>query len=140
MKPTKIVPVVRDGYCKAFFSLDLESSDLASQPHLMLNGYSRALFALQMGDRGLQSIGIGVGDYLLFGTSAPLRSSGQISLVRQEDEFIIRETYWSGDTTILRVPGETYPTLIVPTENVRIAAVLDDVIRNDELAPVVRFG
>lgn len=140
MKPNKVIPVVATGYTKKFFTFQLESVDLSVRPHLKLSGHSNALFALRAGDRGLESIGVAAGDYLLFSTTAPLRSSGQISLVRQDDEYIIRETYWSGDTTLLRVPGEKYAQLVVPTENIRIAAVLADVIKDNELAPLVRFG
>jgi len=94
---------------------------------------------LSLGDGGLDAVGIKRGDYLLFSTTAPLRSSGQIALVRQEDEYMIRETYWTGDTTLLRVPGDAYAPIRAPTENIRIAAVLEDVIKDNELAPLIRF-
>ncbi|TMV48100.1 hypothetical protein FE783_19295 [Paenibacillus mesophilus] len=139
MHPNKVIPVAATGYTRKWFSLDLESTDLSGRPHLKLIGYSDALFALRIGDGGLESLGVKRGDYLLFSTTAPLKSSGQISLVRQEDEYMIRETYWSGDMTELRVPGEAFPSLSVPTENIRIAAVLSDVIKDNELAPIVRF-
>lgn len=139
MNPTKIVPVVTSGYTRKWFGLDMESSDLAYRPHLAISGFSGALFALSLGDSGLEAIGVRRGDYLLFSTSAPLRSSGQISLIRSEDEYMIRETYWTGDTTLLRVPGDAFPPLVAPTENIRVTAVLDDVILNNELAPLVRF-
>lgn len=139
MHPNKVIPVAATGYTRKFFTLDLESTDLADREHLLLSGYSDALFALRAGDGGLDSLGVKRGDYLLFSTTAPLKSAGQISLVRQEDEFIIRETYWSGDMTELRVSGDVYPALRVPTENIRITAVLSDVIKDNELAPIVRF-
>lgn len=139
MLPNKVVPVAATGYTRQFFTLDLETTDLSERPHLLLNGHSRALFALLSGDDGLNSLGISPGDFLLFSTAAPLRSAGQISLVRQEDEYIVRESYWGGDTTVLRVPGDAYSALRLPTENIRIAAVLDDVIKNNEFAPIVRF-
>ncbi|MEF3302404.1 hypothetical protein [Paenibacillus sp. GYB003] len=140
MNPSKVIPVAATGYTRKWFAFDLTGSDLAQQPHLRLGGFSEALFALRLGDSGLVSLGVARGDYLLFSTTAPLRSSGQISLVRQEDEYIVRETYWDGDTTILRVPGDTFPAWRLPTENIRITAVLDSVIKGDELAPIVYFG
>lgn len=127
------------GYTKKFFTLDLESVEMAGQPHLLLSGFSGALFAVVMGDSGLHSLGVSRGDYLLFSTTSPLKTSGQLSLVRQEDEYIVRETYWAGDTTLLRVPGDEFPPLRLPTENIRIAAVLYDVIKDDEFAPIVHF-
>lgn len=140
MKPSKVIPVVSTGYTRKFFTLDLDVTDLSGSVHLQLSGYSEALFALRIGDSGLDSIGITPGDYLLFSTTSALKSSGQLSLVRQEGEYIIRETYWSGDTTLLRVPGDAFSPLSLPTENIRIAAVLCDVIKDNELAPVVHFG
>jgi hypothetical protein len=140
MIPNKVIPVATTGFTRKWFTLDLASTDLASYPHLRLSGYSQALFALSLGDSGFVSLGVTRGDYLLFSTSAPLRSAGQISLIRQEDEYIVRETYWDGDTTLLRVPGDIFPPLRLPTENIRITAVLDSVVKGDELAPVVYFG
>ncbi|MFC3769736.1 hypothetical protein [Paenibacillus sp. GCM10012303] len=140
MKPSKVIPVVTTGYTSKFFTLDLDSTDLSGSAHLQLCGYSEALFALRMGDSGLDSLGVAPSDYVLFSTTSALRSSGQLSLVRQEGEYILRETYWSGDTTWLRVPGDVFPPLCLPTENIRISAVLCDVIKDNELAPVVHFG
>lgn len=139
MNPNKVIPVVTTAFTRKWFALDLEAIELAGRPHLRVSGYSEAMFALLLGDSGLVSLGVARGDYLLFGTTAPLHSSGQISLVRQEDEYIIRETYWDGDTTLLRVPGDTFPAMVVPTENLRVTAVLDRVIKGDELAPIVHF-
>ena len=127
------------GYSRTFFTLLLGDDDLSIQPHLAIPLSSSAQFALELGDNGFASIGVERGDFLLFSTTSLLRPSGQVALIRQEDECIIREAYWSGDTTVLRVPGERYEALTLPTENIRIAAVLDNVIKNNELAPIVRF-
>lgn len=139
MEPSKIVAVATTGYTRRFFTLDLEALPLAVQPHLRLSGYSPAMLALQAGDDGLRSLGVSPGDFLLFATSLPLRAAGQLSLVRQEDEYIVRETYWDGDMTWLRVPADAYPAMRLPTENIRVAAVLADVVKNDEWADIVRF-
>ncbi|GAA3410417.1 hypothetical protein ACFFNY_21770 [Paenibacillus hodogayensis] len=139
MNPTKIIPVVTDGYTRKWFGLDMESSDLAYRPHLSISGYSDALFALSLDDEGLESLGVKRGDYLLFSTKAALHTSGQIALIRQEEDYMIREAYWNGDVTLLRVPGEAFPPIMAPTENIRITAVLDTVIANDKHAPLVRF-
>ncbi|WP_248930125.1 S24 family peptidase [Paenibacillus hamazuiensis] len=136
---TKIIPVVAEGRTKRFFSLSLDDADLSRAPHLQLPRVTEAQFALQLADEGLAGLGIRQGDYLLFGTTQPLRASGQIALIRQEDEYIIREAHWSGDTTLLRVPGDIYPELQLPTENIRIVAVLDNAMKDDEHVQIVHF-
>ncbi|TBL71353.1 S24 family peptidase [Paenibacillus thalictri] len=135
----KIIPVLAKGWTQSFFTLSMDDTDLSSAPHLALPQATDAQFAMQLGDDGLSGLGIRRGDYLLFGTTQQLRASGQIALIREGEEYIIREAYWSGDTTRLRVPSDMYPALVLPTENIRITAVLDNVIKNDEFARIITF-
>jgi len=136
---TKIIPVVGDGYTKEFFFLSIADADMSYQPHLEVPNVTNAQFALWIGDNGLSNLNAFKGDYALFCTTSLLKSSGQIALIRQEEEYIIREAYWTPDKTLLRVPSDIYEPLELPTENIRIVAVLDNIIKDREDLKMVYF-
>lgn len=136
---TKLIPVITKGYTSKFFTIDISEEEVAEHPHIRISCNSNAVFALELDDDGLNCLGIIKGDYLLFTQLAPLRATGQICLIHNEDEHIIREAHWSSDTTILRVPGDIYEPIEIPTENIRIMAVLDNVIKPYDGLNIVNF-
>jgi hypothetical protein len=136
----KVIPVIGTGYSRDFFSIHLDDTDLSRHPHLQLPLPNEAQFAIQLDDDGFEGMSIHAGDYLLFGTTQPLRAGGQISLIRDQEVYIIREAHWNGNTTLLRVPCDAYPLLELPTENIRIVAVLDNVIRSADEVKLITFA
>lgn len=136
---TKIIPIIGTGYSKDFFRISVSKQDMSRQPHLVLPSVTDASFAIQMEDGGLSPLGIDRGDYILFSTTTLLKATGQIALIRQDEDYIIREAHWSGDMTILHVPSDGYEPMNLPTENIRIVAVLDNVMKDYEDLSIVYF-
>lgn len=139
MMLNKIIPIVGTGFTKEFFSISISDGDMSLQPHLQLPYATNAQFAIEIGDDGLSILGVTEGDFVLFTTTSLLKATGQIVLVRQDEEYIIREAHWDGDFTLLRVPNDEYEPMKLPTENIRIVAVLDNVIKNHDEIKIIHF-
>lgn len=136
---TKLIPIAGYGYTESFFDADIADDDLDLLPQLEVDGYHTGLFAFQLDDDGLSSWGLSSGDYLLFDdyTEKPVR--GQIILVRSEASYIIRQAQRiTPDTSILSTPGDIYPPIEIPSENIRIIGVMSGFIKPHDELKIIR--
>ena len=118
---SKIIPIISPGFSTRYFSIPIREEDLSEKPHLRISSHMNASFALSMGDNGLERLGIRQGDYLLFSIINLLNTNEQLSLVwNEEDEYIIRDR-------------------VMPTDHIRIIAILDHVIKPYEDLTIVYF-
>ncbi|WP_025027765.1 hypothetical protein [Caldalkalibacillus mannanilyticus] len=136
----KLIPIVGKGYTENFFEVNMSDDDLMNQLHLEVDANHFATIAFELNDNGLAEWGLEFGDYLLFCSSAE-SIRDKLILVRSEEKVIIRQARCiTPDISILSTPGDLFPPLTIPSENIRIIAVLSGVIKPYEGLNIVRVG
>lgn len=125
----KLLPIIGKGYTQDFFDVNISDEDLMNRPHLEIDGSHFATLAFQLNDEGLTESNLDIGDFLLFSNfSDSIRD--KIILVRSEGLVIIRQArYITPDISVLSTPGDLYPPLTLPSENMRIIGVLTGLIK-----------
>ncbi|MEX1029579.1 MAG: hypothetical protein WDZ91_05985 [Paenibacillaceae bacterium] len=120
----KIIPIISRGFSMRYFPIHIHGEDWSEKPHLQISKFMNASFALSMGDDGLEHLGIHQGDYLIFSLINPLLSNEMLTLVCNEEEYIIR-----------RIP----PPDDLNEGGIRIVAVLDHVLKPYDDLKLVYF-
>jgi SOS-response transcriptional repressor LexA len=130
----KLIPIVGKGYTQDFFDVTISDDELMHKPHLEVDGSHFATLAFELDDEGLSDWNLNKGDYLLFSSSSE-SVKDKLILVRSEERLIIRQAlYITPDVSVLSTPGEIYPAIIIPSENIRIIGVMSGVIKpHDDL-------
>jgi SOS-response transcriptional repressor LexA len=130
----KLIPIVGKGYTKHFFDVTIADDELVHNPHLEVNGSHFATLAFELDDDGLKEWNFNKGDYLLFSNSSE-SIQDKIILVRSEERLIIRQAlYITPDVSVISTPGDFYPSITIPSENIRIIGVMTGFIKPyDEL-------
>ncbi|AUS07412.1 hypothetical protein C1X05_00080 [Laceyella sacchari] len=133
------VAIVGKGFTKDFFDVDAFDCDLHKYPMLCVDKSHSAIIAFELADMGLSQMGLKPGDYLLFSDFCTDSVHNKIILVRMEDRYIIRlAKAISPDTSIVGTPGDIYPSMVLPSENIRIIGVMSGFIKphdNLEILP-----
>jgi hypothetical protein len=134
----KLVPIVGEGYTEEFFDVTISDDELMYKPHIELDGSHFAIMAFQLDDEGLSDWNLNKGDYLLFSSSSE-SVRDKIILVRSEERLIIRQARnITPDVSILSTPGDVYPSITIPSENIRIIGVMSGFIKPYDGLNIVR--
>ncbi|MCL6445048.1 MAG: hypothetical protein K6T83_16600 [Alicyclobacillus sp.] len=90
-------------------------------------------FAVQIGDDGLEGLGIATGDYLIFRLRQWVNGEGEIVFAWIDGEAIVRLAWniWS-DTVTLSASGARYPDISVSRELLIITGVCGNVRKHDD--------
>jgi hypothetical protein len=136
----KLIPIVGKGYTENFFDVEISDDELMYKPHLEVDGSHFALMAFELGDEGLKEWNLNAGDYLLFSNSSDsVRDT--IILVRSEERLIIRQAKCiTPDVSVIGTPGDIYPPITIPSENIRIIAVMSGFIKPYDDLKIVNVG
>lgn len=126
----KLVPIVGKGYTEDFFDVNISDEDLVYRPHLEIDGSHFATLAFQLNDEGLTEWNFDIGDFLLFSNSSD-SVRDKIILVRSEGLVIIRQArHITPDISVLSTPGDFFPPLSLPSENIRIIGIMSGFIKS----------
>lgn len=121
-----------NAYSHEFFDIDLEEEELSTMPCLHVASYHVARFGLRMADDGLEGLGICAGDILLVADFSLEPIRGRPVLIRQEGRYLVRIAV---DVNPVESEFGTtrpdLPSLILPSENIRIIGVVSGVISRD---------
>lgn len=136
----RYLPIVETGFTEDFFELDISDSDLVSRPHLEVSSSHTGQFVIRLGDDGLSGIGLSKGDYLIFSRFGEKDYHGEILLVRCEGRYIIRVSdYITPVDSVLSTPGDYFPPITLPSENIRIVCCSSGAVKNREDLHIVSF-
>jgi hypothetical protein len=136
----KLIPIVGKGYTETFFDVTISDDELIHKPHLEVDGSHFATLAFELDDEGLSEWNLNRGDYLLFSSSSD-SVRDKIILVRSEERLIIRQARQiTPDVSVIGTPGDIYPPITIPSENIRIIAVMSGFIKPYDDIKIVNVG